>query len=395
MEYQRPETKILKQRINEDRKFIQVITGPRQVGKTTMIQQVLRNYNGLYTFLNLDLASANGNIQTEQAWNLARLKIKNGETNSYLIILDEIQKVKNWSELIKKEWDYDTFNGINIKLILSGSSRLLIQQGLTESLAGRFELIRATHWGYDEMKAAFNISPEQFIFFGAYPGAVTLIGDENRWREYIINALIETTISKDILHLTRIDKPALLRELFESGVAYSGQILSYNKILGQLQDAGNTTTLAHYLNILSQAGMLTGLSKYSPNKLLARSSSPKFQVYNTAVSGALSGKSYNEAVSDSKIRGRHFESAIGAHLLNSSVKQNFELYYWREGNDEVDFIIKKGDKTAAIEVKSGLKKSYGGINALRKKAGDIKGYIVGETGIPFEEFTHTSPADLL
>lgn len=203
------------------------------------------------------------------------------------------------------------------------------------------------------MEAAFGWSIEQYIYFGGYPGSASLIDNEERWKNYIKDSLIETSISKDILMLTRVDKPALLKRLFELGCLYSGQILSYTKIMGQLQNAGNTTTLANYLRLLSDCGLLGGLEKYAQSVIRQRSSRPKFQVYNNVLLTSQDDESYYYHCK-SKIVGRLVESSVGAHLLNHSISERYNLYYWREGNNEVDFILEKGDKIIGLEVKSGL-----------------------------------------
>lgn len=278
--YERFYLKQVKSRIEEPRKFIQVILGPRQVGKTTMVNQLLPQLSISYVSESADAISATNSAWLMQAWETARLKMKASGASEYLLVIDEIQKIDNWSEIVKQQWDKDTRENVNIKVILLGSSRLLIQKGLTESLAGRFETFYLGHWSFAEMETAFGWSIEQYIYFGGYPGSALLINDEERWKSYIKDSLIETSISKDILMLTRVDKPALLKRLFEIGCLYSGQILSYTKITGQLQDAGNTTTLANYLKLLSDCGLLGGLEKYAGSVVRQRSSSPKFQVYN-------------------------------------------------------------------------------------------------------------------
>ena len=225
--YKRPQFSVLQKRINEPRHFIQVISGPRQVGKTTLVKQILEETNQPYHFASADAVMQTDTFWIEQQWETARQQYAHLQAKEFLLVIDEIQKIENWSEVVKLHWDRDTWTKTKIKLILLGSARLLIQRGLTESLAGRFELIPMTHWSYAEVEAAFGLTAEQFVWFGGYPGAVQLIDDEARWKNYIRNALIEPTISKDILMLTPIRKPALLKRLFELGCSYSGQILSY------------------------------------------------------------------------------------------------------------------------------------------------------------------------
>ncbi len=392
--YERPYLEIVKSRVEEPRKFIQVILGPRQVGKTTMINQMLKQIEIPNSYESADAIATTNSSWLVQIWEGVRLRMKVSEISEYLLVIDEIQKIVNWSEIVKQQWDRDTKDNINIKVILLGSSRLLLQKGLTESLAGRFETFYLGHWSFFEMEAAFGWSIEQYIYFGGYPGSVSLINDEERWKSYINDSLIETSISKDILMLTRVDKPALLRRLFEIGSIYSGQILSFSKIVGQLQDAGNTTTLANYLNLLSDCGLLGGLEKYAGSLIRKRSSSPKFQVYNNALLTSQSNQSFSDAVVDSKTWGRLVESSIGAHLLNHSISERFNLYYWRDGNDEVDFIIEKGDKIIGLEVKSGAKSDNLGMSVFNEKFHPSKVLLVGTDGIPYDEFLKINPKEL-
>lgn len=392
--YERSYLKQVKSRIEEPRQFIQVILGPRQVGKTTMVNQLLSQISLSYVYESADAVAATNSAWLVQVWETVRLRMKVSGSAESLLVIDEIQKIDNWSEVVKQQWDKDTRESVNIKVILLGSSRLLIQKGLTESLAGRFETIYLGHWSFDEMETAFGWTIGQYIYFGGYPGSVSLINDEERWKSYIKDSLIETSISKDILMLTRVDKPALLKRLFELGCLYSGQILSYSKITGQLQDAGNTTTLANYLKLLSDCGLLGGLEKYAGSVIRQRSSSPKFQVYNNALLSSQDDETYSTATVNPKLWGRLVESSVGAHLLNHSVSERYNLHYWREGNNEVDFIIEKGDKLIGLEVKSGVSADNAGMGIFNEKFHPNKMLLVGTGGIPYEEFLKINPKEL-
>lgn len=392
---ERSHLQVLRTRLeNEPRRYIQVIYGPRQVGKTTIVNQYLETTSLPYHSAAADSVPAGDQSWIAQQWEVARLKLKQSGNPEGLLILDEIQKIDNWSEQVKKEWDVDTRNKLALKVVLLGSSRLLIQKGLTESLAGRYEAGYVGHWSYAEMQEAFGLSPEQYVFFGGYPGAIPLIEQETRWKNYVLDALIETSISRDILLLTRVDKPALMRKLFELGCAYSGQILSFNKITGQLQDAGNTTTLAHYLRLLDTAGLLAGIEKYSPDQLRQRASSPKFQVHNTALLSAQQAHSFLEIQLQPDRWGRWVESAIGAHLLNYSLQERFQLYYWRHQNDEVDFVITNGKVVVGLEVKSGRSQRASGMDAFRKQFKPDKVLLIGNEGLPWQEFLSFNPIAL-
>ena len=387
--YQRPYYSKIKERLGFQRKFIQVLMGPRQVGKTTLIRQLLEKYPFPWHYASADEATQP--LWLQQQWETIRIKASSTKATEALLVIDEIQKIQDWSNQVKIQWDKDSFDNLPVKIILLGSSQLMLQKGLSESLAGRFEVIYIPHWSYTEMKDAFNFTIEDFIWYGGYPGPVELITDESRWKEYIRHSLIETTMMRDILLMVRIDKPVLLRNLFDLACAWSGQILSYNKILGQLRDAGNTTTLSHYLNLLEGAGMIKGLEKYSLSKIRQRASSPKFQVFNTALMSSLSSSLQVQIMRQPEIYGRWVESAIGAHLLNQSLTDQFNLFYWREGNHEVDFVIQKGEHTIGIEVKSGRNKSTSGLSTFSKQFNPQKVLLIGREGIPIKEFL-TLPA---
>jgi len=380
----------LLRRLQEPRRFLQVLAGPRQVGKTTLALQVMENTDFVSHYASADEPALKGREWIAQQWEIGRLNARKGNA---LLILDEIQKLTGWSETVKQLWDDDTHSKTPLRVLLLGSSPLLIQSGLTESLAGRFEIIPAPHWSFPEIHEAFGWNIEQFIYFGAYPGAAPLIEEPERWQRYVVDSLIETSISRDILLMTRVDKPALLRRLFQLACDYSGQILSYQKMTGQLTDAGNTVTLAHYLQLLQGAGMVAGLSKFSGGKIRQRGSSPKLQVLNTALMTASTGMGLEETRRESDRWGRLVESAVGAHLLNSTLGSNIEVTYWRERNHEVDFVLQRGRSVVGIEVKSaGRYETPGGMEVFHKEFNPLRTLLVGTGGISLEEFlsTHAS-----
>jgi len=393
--YKRPLYSTLLGRVSEPRRFVQVLTGPRQSGKTTLARQLIETLQIPTHYATADEPTLRDRSWIEQQWEVARSKFTSEPgAGKVLLVLDEIQKITGWSETVKRLWDEDSAEGLSLYAIVLGSSPLLVQRGLTESLAGRFETIPVTHWSFAEMRQAFGWNVEQYIFYGGYPGAADLIKDHRRWSRYVIDSLIETTISRDILLMTRIDKPALLRRLFELGCSYSGQILSYQKMLGQLQDAGNTTTLAHYLSLLQGAGMLAGLPKVAGQRVRQRGSSPKLQILNTALMTATSHLELEEARADTDYWGRLVESAVGAALTNGLVGKNIDLFYWSSRNREVDFVISRGDTLAVIEVKSGRRKaSLPGIEAFSREFKVKRKLLVGSQGIALEDFLLTPPEE--
>lgn len=388
--FQRPQAAELARRLVEPRRFIQVVAGARQVGKTTLVQQVTGQAGVPVRYASADEPTLRGTEWVAQQWEAARLS---AGREGAVLVLDEIQKAIGWSESVKRLWDEDTRAKRPLKVVLLGSAPLLVQQGLTESLAGRFEVLRLPHWSLAEMHAAFGFSADQFVYFGGYPGAAPLAGEPERWRRYVLDALVETTISRDVLLLTRVDKPALLRRLFELGCRYSGQVLSYTKMLGQLHDAGNTTTLAHYLELLGGAGLIVGLAKFSGGAVRRRGSSPKLQVMNTALMSAQSGLTFDEARADRGLWGRLVESAVGAHLANAAAVGRCELYYWRERNCEVDFVVCTGKNVTAIEVKSARRReTLPGMRVFTEAFRPTRTLLVGGDGIALDEFL-SQPAE--
>jgi uncharacterized protein len=345
------------------------------------------------SYATADSPAPGDTVWLDQQWERARRQC--GTEGTWHLVLDEIQKITNWSESIKRLWDEDTANRLDLRVVILGSSPLLVQKGLTESLAGRFELIHVGHWRWEEMHDAFGWDLDRYIYFGGYPGAASLADDESRWRRYLLDSLIETTLSRDILLMARVDKPALLRQVFRLGCEYSGQILSYQKMLGQLQDAGNTTTLAHYLDLLAGAGMVCGLNKFSGEEVRQRASSPKLQVLNQGLKSAQAVSTLAATRDDPEVWGRMCESAVGAYLAGEAQAGEFEVFYWREISKEVDFVLRRGSKVVALEVKSGRHRaSLPGMTAFNKAFGKTTSLLVGTGGIPFEEFLRTPPESL-
>lgn len=392
--YRRPQAEVLAERLAEPRRFVEVVAGPRQVGKSTLVQQVTDELSLPVRYVSADEPTLRGADWISQQWEAARLEVS-GKAGAVLV-LDEIQKIPTWSETVKRLWDEDTRKKRPLKVVVLGSAPLLIAQGLTESLAGRFETLHLPHWSFSEMREAFGWKVDQYLIFGGYPGAASLIGDPVRWSRYIADSLIETSIARDVLLLTRVDKPALLRRLFELACRYSGQILSYTKMLGQMQDAGNTTTLAHYLDLLAGAGMVCGLQKYAGDAARSRGSSPKLQVFNTALMTVTSGMSPEEVQADREFRGRLAESAVGAHLANAAAVGECELFYWRDRGQEVDFVVRSGSRLTAIEVKSGrVPQAHPGTEAFAAAFKVRRKVLVGDDGISVEDFLGRPVADWL
>ncbi len=392
--YKREQYQTITNRLKEQRHFLQVVLGPRQVGKTTVVKQVLKDLNIPFQMYSADNVPATQTSWIADCWNTVRAQMHMEKHHEFVLAIDEIQKIKNWSEAVKKEWDADTFNDVNIKVILLGSSRVLLEKGLSDSMMGRFEEIRMTHWSYPEMREAFGMSLEQYLFFGGYPGAAALINEEERWEQYISSAIIDATINKDILYDSPIGKPALLRQTLELGASYSGEIVSLTKMIGSLQDAGNTTTLSGYLNLLNDSGLLTGLQKFTIDRSRCRASAPKFQVYNSALRNIYSNLTFKEAVLNPKEWGRIFESAIGAHIISNAFIGGYEVFYWRERDKEVDYILRKKSRIVAIEVKSNEERYNAGLEEIRRMYNPHVTMVVGNGGMKAEDFLNANPLRL-
>jgi uncharacterized protein len=383
--YRRAIFTVLAGRLGEETARIQVVSGPRQVGKTTLVRQVLRVLEEPSHYASADDPSLRDSAWLEAQWEEGR-RLARDRRGGAILAVDEIQKVTGWAEAVKRLWDEDRRFELPLRVVLLGSAALQVQRGLSESLTGRFELIRAPHWSFAEMHDAFGLSLDEFIHFGGYPGAAGLIEDEERWAAYVLDAIVETTISRDLLLLTRVDKPALLRNLFRLVCDYSGQIVSYQKLTGQLQDAGNTTTLAHYLDLLAAAGLAVGLEKFASGKVRQRRSTPKLMALDTALVSASSGRTHAEARADREHWGRLVETAVGAHLV-ARRDPRAEILYWRDRGKEVDFVVERGKQLTAVEVKSGRHgDGLPGMVAFEEAFGSVRKRLVGGDGTPLEAF---------
>lgn len=344
----------LERSLSSSSPLIQVILGPRQVGKTTGILQFCKKLRKK----DYHYASADGNVAKSDEWLHQQWVTLASKAASGTLIIDEIQKVENWSEKIKEIWDRQKRQKEKIRVILLGSSSLDIQKGLRESLTGRFILHKVYQWNFEESKKAYGIDYEDFLRFGGYPGSYPLLDNEIQWLSYVKESIIDTVIGKDILSLARVKSPALFRQCFDLASSYGGQEISYTKMLGQLQDKGNVELVKHYLELFEGVFLLKQLFKFSNKDVLRRSSSPKILPLCPAIFSIT-----KDADLDQELRGRAFEIAIGCELL----RLPGQLYYWREGKYEVDYIYQFGRKTIAIEVKSGRKKSKRGLAAFNKR----------------------------
>jgi len=391
--YELPIVEQIASRMEEGRLRIQVVAGPRQVGKTTAVKQALKHYGKPFSYHLAEGLGIDPHAWLESEWQNARLQAKS--RGEYLLVIDEIQKILGWSEIVKRLWDEDTFEDIPLKVLILGSSRLLLQKGLDESLEGRFELVEAWHWSYGEMHEAFGFAIDDFVLYGGYPGAVPFVGDEEHWRAYLRDSIIEPSINRDILQLERITKPALLRQLFALACTYSARILSYQKMLGRLQDVGNATTLAHYLQLLGEAGLVMGIEKFHEEVVRVKASSPKLAVCNTALMTAMLPYGFDELRARHDLWGHLFESSVCARLIPDCRRKDIQLRYWNVGNKEVDFVLKKGDRLAALEVKSADADRVSGMKEFKSRHAHAKPYLIGGQGLSPERFFACKTEDML
>lgn len=384
--YKRSEYQTIKSRLEEPRRFIQVVVGPRQTGKSTVVKQVLADIDIPYLLYSADNVPSTSNAWIGRCWASVRATMDAKSYRKMILVIDEIQKISNWSEAVKKEWDDDSFHDRNIRVLLLGSSRVMLEKDLSESLAGRFEEIRMSHWSYVEMRDCFGYTLSDYLFYGGYPGAAILVGDDDRYQQYVQSSILDATINKDVLMDTPIGKPALLRQTLELGAAYSGRLLSLTKMMGSLQDAGNTSTLAGYINVLDESGLLCGLQKFSVDMARRKASIPKLQVYNNALCTLFCPMTYEQAIIDRRTWGHIFESGIGAYIVSSAFVHRFEVFYWRDRNYEVDFILRKKGSVVALEVKSNDESGTDGLETFRSLYNPKAAFVVGRGGIPAEEF---------
>ena len=416
-EFRRAQVGTLITRLSERPEFIIAIFGPRQTGKTTAVLQALSaveqesryeamepsysraelrplTLDGKPIVLDSSVGAAAGSQpdvrHLTEVWQHCRHQAMRSP-RGFVLVLDEIQRIAGWSEVVKGLWDADRRDGCPLHVVILGSAPLLMQEGLHESLAGRFEPIRFPHWSFAEMSEAFGLSLEEYVYFGGYPGAAARIDDPGRWGDYVRGALIGPAVERDVLSMVRVDKPELLKRLFDLGARYSGQQVSYNKLLGHLQDAGNTTTLTRYLELLARVGMIAGLPKFTNRPASAKAPTPKLNVFNTALMSAVCGYSFDEARADRSHWGRLVESCVGAHLLNSALSRA-EVKYWRDEGHEVDFVLQRGPHLVGVEVKSGQAPvAIRGLEEFQSRFRPVNTVVVGDSGVSLREFLTLPP----
>jgi uncharacterized protein len=348
-------------RLEEYSPFIQVVLGPRQVGKTTGVLALEKLWKGPFSYASADSPSPPNAGWIQEQWQNARLKGPHG-----LLALDEIQKILGWSEVVKRLFDEERRRGAPLRVVILGSASWIVQQGLSESLLGRFEVLPASHWTFAECREAFEWGIDDYMKYGGYPAPSVLTKDVERWQQFMRDSIIEPMVARDLSMLRTVAKPALLRQTLELVLRHPAQEISLQKLLGQLQDRGNSTTIKGYLELLEAGFVIKVLSKFASRPLTTKNSSPKL----VPLCGALmhTFETPHRIDTDPVWRGRVYEALIGAELIKAFPK----VYYWRDGNREVDYVIEHHSRIYAIEVKSGVvsgthHNSYAGLEAFKKQ----------------------------
>lgn len=386
--YQRRHLNILKSRMAEPRRRMQIVMGPRQVGKSTLVGQFTEWISVPFDFFAADGVNRFDSSWIPNKWQQVRMWMDIHSEQEHILIIDEVQKIRGWSEQVKKEWDEDSRSHRNLKVILLGSPRLLSQKGLEESLEGRFETIKMGYWDWQEMHEAFGFSMDEYVYFGGFPGLAPDIQDEDRWRNLMEDSIISPILTRDILEIEEIRNPALLRQVFELACIESAKELSLTKMQGTM-NSGTVPTIKKYLDILNKSMIVQPLQNYSPSRVKEKQSVPKMQVFNNAFRNRFGTFSFDEARVDPAEWGRLVESAVGAHLANRAMTDDYELFYWRnERRQECDYVLRKGQALVAIEVKSGSVDKTVGFEKFKEQFADnvTAAFIVGPHALPLDDF---------
>lgn len=372
----------------EPRRRMQIVMGPRQVGKSTLVGQFTEGISVPFDFFAADGVNRFDSSWIPNKWQQVRMRMDIHSEQEHILIIDEVQKIRGWSEQVKKEWDEDSRSHRNLKVILLGSSRLLLQKGLEESLEGRFETIKMGYWDWQEMHEAFGFSMDEYVYFGGFPGLAPDIQDEDRWRNLMEDSIISPILTRDILEIEEIRNPALLRQVFELACIESAKELSLTKMQGTM-NSGTVPTIKNYLDILNKSMIVQPLQNYSPSRVKEKQSVPKMQVFNNAFRNRFGTFSFDEARVDPAEWGCLVESAVGAHLANRAMTDDYELFYWRnERRQECDYVLRKGQALVAIEVKSGSVDKTVGFEKFKEQFADnvTAAFIVGPHALPLDDF---------
>jgi predicted AAA+ superfamily ATPase len=330
---------------------IQLLSGPRQVGKTTLLLELAEELGAAALYAPADAPEAVLPGFWERLWDQAEEVA--GKAGRAVVLLDEAHLVPDWAGRLKGVWDRLRRKKLPIQIVATGSSALRLASGSRESLAGRFERITLTHWSAASLAQVFKLSPEvaalTIVEEGSYPGAFELRSDRARWSAYLRDAIVGPAIGRDILALAAVRRPALLRQVFGACASSPAQIVSLQKIQGQLQDAGALETIAHYLALLEEAYLVAPIQKYAARAARRRNAPPKLVTLSNALSAAVDPRGAPSQKAEPDRFGAWVENACLAHAWNAGQ----QVSYWREEPLEVDGILEGSWGSWAIEVKTG------------------------------------------
>ena len=342
---------VMRQRLAEPPPgHVQVLTGPRQVGKTTLLLELAKHWGKRALYIAADTPEASLPGWWEQQWQRAE---QLAQDRGAVLLIDEIQYLAHWSRLLKAGIDRLRRERIALHVVVSGSSSLHIGKGARETMAGRFERLQLLHWSAAELAERFGVSAakavEQAVQYGSYPGAVSLLSNVNRWRDYVRHSIMEPAVGRDLMMLETIRRPALLRQVFALCTGHPSEIISLQKLCGQLTDKGSLETVAHYLHVLEEAYLVAAIPKYSEKALRQRSAPPKLVVLSNAFLASTSNRPPPQSDTEPERWGRWVENACLAHAWNAGQ----QVCYWRAEPYEVDMVLNGAWGRWAIEVKSG------------------------------------------
>ena len=329
---------------------IQLLTGPRQVGKTTLLLELARQFGEAAVYMAGDEPDAALPGFWERCWTETEARAQRGTA---VLLLDEIHHLPDWAARLKGQWDRLRRQHLPLHVVATGSSALRVATGSRESLAGRFERMTLSHWPAAALGSTFHLSEHSaalsLVQFGSYPGTMELKSDPARWRAYLRDAIIEPAIGRDVLSLGAIRRPALLRQVFAIATASPAQVVSLQKLQGQLQDKGALETVAHYLAMLQEAYLVSPLERFSTRAHRRRSAPPKLLTLNNALLSAMHPDGPPDPAKEPQRFGAWVENACLAFAVN----QGQRVMYWREEPLEIDAVFEGSWGNWAVEVKTG------------------------------------------
>lgn len=331
--------------------LIQVLTGARQVGKTTLLLELADHLGTRAVYAAADGPEAALPGFWERLWSRGEEAAR--AHGRAVILLDEVQRLGDWAGKLKGEWDRLKRQRSRINVVVSGSSALRLARGSRESLAGRFERITLAHWSASAASSVFRIGREDAadlaVRQGLYPGAFRFRRDPARWAAYVRDAIVEPAIGRDLLALAPVRRPALLRQVFATAVTLPAKIVSLQKLQGRLEERGSLETIAHYLDLLADAYLVAGLDKHSARASRRRSAPPKLIALNNALLAVGDPHGSPDPGREPERFGGWVENACLAFAWNAGQG----VTYWREEPLEVDGVLDGSWGSWALEIKTG------------------------------------------